>query len=65
MRVKTSTQIVKDQLDTLYSRRDDLSPQALAYTGLAMLDANDSRAPAIAQLLEKKARVEGRSCQLA
>ncbi len=50
---------MKDQLDTLYSRRDDLSPQALAYTGLAMLDANDSRASAIAQLLEKKARVEG------
>jgi uncharacterized protein YfaS (alpha-2-macroglobulin family) len=47
------------QLDTLYSRRDDLSSQALAYTGLAMLDANDSRAPAIAQLLEKKARIEG------
>jgi hypothetical protein len=54
-----STQILKDQLDTLYSRRDDLSPQALAYTGLAMLDANDSRASAIAQLLEKKARIEG------
>ena len=54
-----STQIVKDQLDTLYSRRDDLGPQALAYTGLAMLDANDSRASNIAQLLEKKARIEG------
>jgi hypothetical protein len=51
--------INKDQLDTLYSRRDDLSSQALAYTGLAMLDANDSRASAIAQLLEKKARIEG------
>jgi uncharacterized protein YfaS (alpha-2-macroglobulin family) len=48
-----------DQLDTLYSRRDDLSSQALAYTGLAMLDANDSRASTIAQLLEKKARIEG------
>jgi uncharacterized protein YfaS (alpha-2-macroglobulin family) len=56
---ENSTQIVKDQLDTLYSRRDDLSPQALAYTGLAMLDASDSRATAIAQLLEKKARIEG------
>ena len=49
----------QNQLDTLYSRRDDLSPQALAYTGLAMLDANDSRASDIAKLLEKKAQVQG------
>ncbi|HEY4355733.1 MAG TPA: MG2 domain-containing protein [Acidobacteriaceae bacterium] len=49
----------KDQLDTLYSRRNDLSPQALAYTGLAMLDSNDSRAQEIARLLESKARSQG------
>lgn len=47
------------QLDSLYSRRNDLSPQALAYTGLAMLDANDPHAADIARLLEKKARLEG------
>ena len=56
---ENSAQLLKGQLDTLYSRRDDLSAQALAYTGLAMLDAKDSRATAIAQLLEKKARIEG------
>ena len=47
------------QLDTLYSRRNDLSPQSLAYTGLAMLDANDRHAADLAALLERKARLEG------
>lgn len=47
------------QLDTLYSRRSDLSPQALAYTGLALLDAHDTRLADTAHLLESKAHLEG------
>jgi uncharacterized protein YfaS (alpha-2-macroglobulin family) len=54
-----SDHVDRGQLDTLYSRRSDLSALALAYTGLAMLDANDAHAADIAKLLEKKARVEG------
>jgi len=52
-------QLDQGQIDTLYSRRNDLSSMALAYTGLAMLDANDSRAGDITRLLEKNARIEG------
>ncbi len=47
------------QLDTLYSRRKDLPPQALAYAGLSMLDAKDNRSHEIAALLEKQARQDG------
>lgn len=47
------------ELDTLWSRRGDLSGEGLALTGLAMLDAGDKRAGDIAALLEKKAKVEG------
>ncbi len=47
------------QLDKLYSRRSDLSAQALAYTGLAMLDEKDGRAQNIAELLEKQAKQDG------
>ena len=51
--------MLHDQLNTLYSRRSDLGAQALAYTGLAMLDARDPHAGEIATLLESKAKVEG------
>jgi uncharacterized protein YfaS (alpha-2-macroglobulin family) len=47
------------QLDTLWSRRKDLDAQALAYTGLAMLDAKDSRAAEVGKLLESQAKVDG------
>ncbi|WP_419803999.1 alpha-2-macroglobulin family protein [Terriglobus sp.] len=50
---------VSAQLDTLYGRRNDLSPQALAYTGLAMRLAKDGRSAEIANLLEAKANVQG------
>lgn len=47
------------ELDTLWSRRGDLSSEGLALTGLAMLDAGDARAGEIAHLLENKAHLEG------
>ena len=50
---------VAAQLDTLYSRRSDLSAQALAYTGLSMRQAGDGRTGDIANLLESKAKVQG------
>jgi len=46
-------------LETLWSRRNDLSPEALALTGMAMLRTGDTRAPQIAQLLEAKAQRAG------
>jgi uncharacterized protein YfaS (alpha-2-macroglobulin family) len=46
-------------LETLWSRRNDLSPEALALTGMAMQRTGDSRAPQIAQLLEAKAQRAG------
>ncbi|MBE7182082.1 MAG: hypothetical protein INR71_12915 [Terriglobus roseus] len=52
-------QDVAKQLDTLYGRRSDLSAQALAYTGLAMRLAKDSRSGEVANLLERKANVQG------
>jgi len=54
-----SKQADKAQLDTLWSRRSDLSAQGLAFTGLAMLNAQDGRAADIGKLLESKAKVEG------
>ncbi len=50
---------VAAHLDMLYSRRNDLSPQALAYTGLAMRLAKDSRSGEMADLLASKANVQG------
>jgi alpha-2-macroglobulin len=46
-------------LDTLWSRRDDLSAEALSLTGLAMLHAADRRIPALVKLVEEKAKNEG------
>lgn len=50
---------VSESLNTLWSRRNDLSPEGLALTGLAMLRASDQRASEIAKLLEGKVQVTG------
>ncbi len=52
---------LRDQLRTSYDRRNDLSPQALAFTGLALLhvDPKDARVAEIARLLEAKAQTAG------
>ncbi len=46
-------------VETLWSRRSDLSAEGLALTGMVMLQTGDSRAPQIAQMLESKARHTG------
>jgi len=46
-------------LDAQWSRRNDLEPEALAMTGLAMLQANDARAAEVAKLLATKAVHQG------
>jgi hypothetical protein len=46
-------------LDAQWSRRNDLQPEALAMTGLAMLQMQDARAPQIASLLASKAVHQG------
>ncbi len=46
-------------LDTLWSRRSDLSPEGLALTGMVMQRTGDTRAAEIAQLLEGKAKHSG------
>ncbi len=46
-------------IETLWSRRGDLSAEGLALTGMVMLRTNDSRASQIAQLLEAKAQRAG------
>ena len=48
-----------DSLNTLWSRRDDLSAEGLSMTGLAMLRVGDSRAADVAKLLEGKAKRSG------
>ena len=47
------------QLNTLWSRRNDLSSEGLALTGLAMLHANDTHTSDLAKLLESKAKQRG------
>jgi alpha-2-macroglobulin len=47
------------QLDSLWSRRSDLSSEGLALTGLAMLRGSDKRSAQIATLLESKAQQSG------
>jgi len=54
-----ANEIDRSQLDILYNRRNDLSSQALAFTGLAMLRAKDAHATEITTLLESKARIQG------
>ncbi len=46
-------------LDVLYDRRNDLSPEGLSMVGLAMLDGKDTRAEAIAKLVESKVHRQG------
>ena len=46
-------------VESLWSRRSDLSAEGLALTGMAMLRTGDNRAPQIAQLLESKAQRTG------
>ncbi len=46
-------------LDVLWSRRNDLSSEALALTGLILAQSQDSRAQDAAHLLESKAQQKG------
>jgi uncharacterized protein YfaS (alpha-2-macroglobulin family) len=46
-------------IDTLYSRRSDLSAEGLALTGMVMQRTGDTRAASIAQVLEGKAKHSG------
>ena len=48
-----------DALDAQWSRRSDMEPEALAMTGLAMLQMQDTRAREIANLLASKAMHQG------
>lgn len=50
---------LEDALETQWSRRADLQPEALAMTGLAMLQVHDARAGEIAKLLASKAVHQG------
>jgi uncharacterized protein YfaS (alpha-2-macroglobulin family) len=51
--------LLANEIDTLYNRRNDLSAQGLAFSGLAMLEVNDRRAQEIATILVTKAVKEG------
>jgi uncharacterized protein YfaS (alpha-2-macroglobulin family) len=55
----TDSAALRPELDTLWSRRDDLEPEGLAMTGLAMLEVHDGRAAQAATLLAGKAKREG------
>lgn len=50
---------IKQALDQQFDRRNDLEPEALAMTGLAMLTLHDERAQQIAALLESKVTHDG------
>ena len=56
---ESGTDDLSAQLNTLWSRRNDLSSEGLAFTGLAMLHANDAHAADLAKLLESKAKQQG------
>ncbi|HUY82013.1 MAG TPA: alpha-2-macroglobulin family protein [Acidobacteriaceae bacterium] len=47
------------EINTLWSRRGDLSAEGLALTGLAMLDTGDQRTGQVAHLIESKAHMAG------
>jgi uncharacterized protein YfaS (alpha-2-macroglobulin family) len=55
----TTGGISKEQFDPLWSDRAKLSNEALAFAGLALDAAGDSRAHEAAQLIETKAKVSG------
>jgi uncharacterized protein YfaS (alpha-2-macroglobulin family) len=46
-------------IETLWSRRNDLSAEGLALTGMVMQRSGDSRVPQIVQMLESKAKHAG------
>ena len=46
-------------VETLWSRRNDLSAEGLALTGMVMLRTGDSRSAQVAQILESKVKREG------
>jgi uncharacterized protein YfaS (alpha-2-macroglobulin family) len=50
---------IETALDQQWSRRKDLQPEALAMTGLAMLESGDNRAAQVASLLESIATKQG------
>ena len=52
---ESGEQSLGSQLDQLLARRADLQPEALAMTGLAMLDVHDPRATQVAALLASEA----------
>jgi uncharacterized protein YfaS (alpha-2-macroglobulin family) len=56
---QSETQSLGPELDKLWSRRADLQPEALAMTGLAMLEVHDARAAQIATLLASQAVRQG------
>jgi uncharacterized protein YfaS (alpha-2-macroglobulin family) len=56
---QAGVQNLGSSVETLWSRRSDLSAEGLALTGMVMLRTGDSHAPQIAQLLEAKARHSG------
>jgi uncharacterized protein YfaS (alpha-2-macroglobulin family) len=55
----TSAEALRAALDAQWSRRNDLEPEALAMTGLAMLQLHDARAAQTADLLNAKAVRDG------
>jgi hypothetical protein len=46
-------------VETLWSRRNDLSAEGLALTGMVMLRTGDTRSAQVAQILESKVKREG------
>ena len=56
---ESGTDDMSGQINTLWSRRNDLSSEGLALTGLAMLHSSDSRTADLAKLLESKAKQQG------
>lgn len=50
---------LSNAFDMQYDKRKDLEPEALAMTGLAMLDVKDARAGEMAKLLIAKAKHDG------
>jgi uncharacterized protein YfaS (alpha-2-macroglobulin family) len=50
---------LKDSVNTLWSRRKDLTAEGLAMTGLTMLTLSDGRSAEIAKLLEAQAKHDG------
>ena len=56
---EAGTKNLGPSVETLWSRRSDLSAEGLALTGMVMLRTGDSRAAQIAQMLEAKAKHAG------